>query len=126
MPDPDSGNTVTLPEGFKITEALEIFSPGAEGPEMINNATPTFSWADDSSEEGYEVRVFDAFGNEIWFDDIGPGTGDTVEHTYAGPALEEGMYYQFKALSWREKTGQRTAISKTEDLKGVFTYSAVP
>jgi len=123
VPDPTSGNTVTLEEGFKVTEALAVTSPGADGPEMIATATPVFTWADDSSEDGYEVRVFDAFGTEIWQTEIGPVSGEeTVSLTYGGPALEEGMYYQFKALSFREKTGQRTAISSTEDLKGVFYF----
>ncbi len=127
VPDPDTGNTVTLPEGFKITEALAVTSPGAEGPEAVDTQTPTFIWADDSSEEGFEVHVYDAFGNEIWTQDIGPVSGSaTAELTYAGPALEEGMFYQFKALSFREQTASRTAISATEDLRGVFFYSNNP
>ena len=32
------------------------------------------------------------------------------------------MFYQFRATSFREKTGVWTAISTTEDLKGVFYY----
>jgi hypothetical protein len=127
VPDPTTGNTVTLPEGFKVTEALAVTFPGAEGPEAVDTLTPTFIWADDSSEEGYEVYVFDAFGNEIWNEEIGPVSGsETVEHTYAGPTLEAGMYYQFKAVSFREKTGERTAISATEDLRGVFYYVSNP
>ena len=127
VPDPITGNTVTLPEGFKVTEALEVVYPGADGPQAIDSPTPTFQWADDSSEEGYNVAVFDAFGNVIWSDEIGPVSGsETVEHTYTGPALEEGMYYQFKAISFRDKTGARTAISTTEDLKGVFYYLSNP
>ena len=127
VPDPTTGNTVTLPEGFKVTEALAVTSPGAEGPEAVDTPTPTFIWADDSSEEGFELHVFDAFGNEIWYQELGPVSGsETVERTYAGPTLEEGMYYQFKALSFREKTGERTAISATEDLRGVFYYESNP
>jgi hypothetical protein len=123
VPDPTTGNTITLSEGFKITEALAITSPGAEGPEAVATPTPTFIWADDPSAEGFEVRVFDAFGNEIWYQETGP---DTVELIYAGPALEAGMYYQFKALSYREQSGTRTAISATEDLRGVFYYESNP
>ena len=37
-----------------------------------------------------------------------------------GPDLEKGMYYQFRATSWREPGGTPTPISQTEDLKGVF------
>lgn len=43
-------------------------------------------------------------------------------HAYDGPALEIGMFYQFRATSFRERNGPRTAISTTEDLKGVFFY----
>ena len=52
------------------------------------------------------------------------GTGEeTVEQVYAGPALEEGMYYQFRVTSYRDKQhGGRTLISTTEDLKGVFYH----
>ena len=67
--------------------------------------------------------VLDAFGNEVWTDEIGPVSGSAVvSHVYAGPALEPGMFYQFRATSFREKTGTWTAISTTEDLKGVFYY----
>ncbi|MBW1809949.1 MAG: carboxypeptidase regulatory-like domain-containing protein [Deltaproteobacteria bacterium] len=125
VPDPVSGNTVNLPESFKITEALEIFSPGADGPELVTSATPVFSFANDTSEEGYEVHVFDAFGNEIWMTEIGPSSS-SLDVQYAGPALEDGMYYQFKAHSWRVKLDLRTPISATEDLKGVFYYSSNP
>lgn len=127
VPDPDMGNTVILPEGFKVTEALAVIGPGAEGPEEVTTPTPVFEWQDDSSEEGYEVRVFDAFGNEIVSEQMGPVSGSaTVSHTYAGPALEPGMFYQFRATSFREKTGDWTAISSTEDLKGVFQYVETP
>jgi len=127
VPDPAMGNAVTLSEGFKVTEALAVVTPGAEGPEEVTTPTPVFEWEDDSSEEGYEVRVFDAFGNEIFSEEIGPVSGSaTVSHTYAGPALEPGMFYQFRVTSFREKTGDRTAISSTEDLKGVFQYVVIP
>jgi hypothetical protein len=123
LPDPALGNDVDLPEGFKVTEALSVARPGADGPERVANSTPTLEWADDSSEEGYEIRVFDAFGNLVWEDEIGPTTGSsTVTHTYAGPALEAGMFYQFRVTSFRERSGARSAISATEDLKGVFFY----
>jgi hypothetical protein len=123
VPDPGAGNVVTLPEGFKVTGALAVVSPGADAPEEINTPTPTLTWEDDSSEEGYEIRVFDAFGNEVWSDEIGPTSGSaTVSHVYAGPALEHGMFYQFRITSFREREEERTAISMTEDLKGVFYF----
>jgi hypothetical protein len=123
VPDPDSGNTISLSEGFKVTAALGVVSPGADEPEQIDSLTPTLQWEDDSSEEGYDIVVLDAFGNEVWSGEIGPVSGSaTVSRAYAGPALEPGMFYQFRATSFRNKTGTWTAISTTEDLKGVFYY----
>ncbi len=125
VPDPVSGNSVVLPEGFKVTEALEVLSPGANGPEAVTTQTPVFNFANDTSEDGYQIHVFDAFGTEIWTIEIGPSS-TPPEVTYAGPALDPGMYYQFRALSFRDKSGTRTAISATEDLKGVFWYDSNP
>jgi hypothetical protein len=123
VPDPETGNTIALSEGFKVTEALQVESPGSDQPDQVDTLTPVFEWQDDSSEEGYEITVLDAFGNLIWTDEIGPVSGSlTVQHTYAGPPLDAGMFYQFRTTSFREKTGTRTAISTTEDLKGVFYY----
>lgn len=127
VPDPVAGRTIDLAEGFKVTGALAVVSPGSDGPEEVFTPTPVFEWEDDSSEDGYELRVFDAFGNQIWSEEIGAVSGlATVTHTYDGPALEPGMFYQFRATSFREKLGDRTAISSTEDLKGVFQYLEAP
>lgn len=123
VPDPVDGNSVVLPEGFKVTEALAVIAPGADGPEPVTGQTPVFNFANDTSEDGYEIHVFDAFGTEIWSTEIGP-SASPLEVGYAGPALDPGMYYQFRALSFRDKSGPRTAISATEDLKGVFWYDA--
>ncbi|MFZ5892382.1 MAG: hypothetical protein ACOY0T_15085 [Myxococcota bacterium] len=113
---------VSVP-GFKITGALDVMAPGATEPEVVTG-TPTFRWADDSSEDGYEVTVYDTFGNEIFHDpDVARVTGSPeVSLAYQGPALTPG-YYQFRAVSWRAEKGTgaaRTYISSTEDLKGVF------
>jgi hypothetical protein len=117
----DHGGEVSIDAGFKITEALEVFSPGADEPEVVGDL-PTFVFADDSSEDLYHVVVFDALGELIWEDDAVPGvSGDAqVSVPYAGPALEPGMYYQFRATSKRDKMGEITSISRTEDLRGVF------
>jgi hypothetical protein len=117
-----AGAAVDVP-GFKITGALDVVGPGAEAPEPVT-ADITFEWADDSSEDGYELTVLDTFGVEVWKDtDVPRVTGSaTVTHAYAGDALAPG-YYQFRAVSWREEKGTaggRTYISATEDLKGVF------
>jgi hypothetical protein len=117
-----SGGAVTLPESFKITEALEIFSPGGgDGPtEVVGN--PTLIWADDSSEDYYTVEVFDSSGNVIWSDLNVPGVSgsSTVSVVYGGPALESGKIYQFRALSWRDSNGGASPISATEDLRGMM------
>lgn len=112
---------LTLDESFKITEALAIVGPGAEGPEAVDG-TPTFVWADDSSEDRYEIVVRDAFGEEIWRDDEVPGVSgsDTVEVGYGGPALSSGMVYQFRVTSWKDGPQGSEAISRSEDLRGVF------
>ena len=50
-----------------------------------------------------------------------PGVSGSTNVTvpYAGP-MEPGMYYQFRATSWRVAGGKAGAISNTEDLRGVF------
>lgn len=109
-----AGQTTTV-EGFKITEALAITSPGADGPEEVQGA-PVLSWVDDSSEDEYLLEVFDAFGNLVWMFTEPGQSGDDPAVTYAGPALESGMYYQFRVTSIKDMV----PISRTEDLKGVF------
>lgn len=121
-----SGTDVEIGEGFKVTEALEIVGPGADTIETITDATPTFEWADDSSEEGYEIRVYDAFGVQI-HEDLGlpsvSGSG-TVTYDYPGtPALEPGMVYQFRVWSYSiDMDGAHVYKSVTEDLRGVFLF----
>jgi hypothetical protein len=116
-----AGAAVDVP-GFKITGALEVVGPGKDEPEVVSGDI-SFEWADDSSEDGYELTVLDTFGVEVWKDtEVARVTGSaTVSHAYGGPALDPG-YYQFRVVSWRQdKNGTtRTYISATEDLKGVF------
>ncbi|MBI5538333.1 MAG: hypothetical protein HY898_36760 [Deltaproteobacteria bacterium] len=111
--------SMALSQGFKVTGALAVNSPGANGPEEVSG-TPTFSWEDDSSEDTYTLQVFDAFGNEVWKQEgiVGPKGSKPVTAPYAGPALTPAMYYQFRATSIKDGT----PISSTEDLKGVFVY----
>lgn len=113
-----AGEAVTVPEGFKITEALEVVAPGAEAPTVVS-ATPTFEFRDDSSEKGYIVRVFDVFGEMIWENAMVPSVSGSkvVEVPYEGPALVSGLYYQFRAIS---VDGDGVPLSATEDLRGVF------
>jgi hypothetical protein len=129
MPTP--GDTVSL-DSFKITEALNVVSPGREDPEEVTEA-PTLTWADDSSEDFYTVVVYNAYGELVWClsdqmmgcdgGNVDRVTGaDNVEVQYDGP-LEPGMYYQFRATSWRQSGGNPGPISQTEDLRGVFYVS---
>lgn len=120
-----AADAVTLPESFKVTEALAVEGPGAEQPEAVSEK-PTLVWADDSSEDWYELRVFDAFGNEVWADENVPSVSGstTASRQYEGP-LDVGMYYQFRVTSWRQPgNGAAAPISATEDLRGVFFLPA--
>lgn len=119
------GAAVTVAEGFKVTEALPIRGPGVDGPEMVE-AKPTFVWADDSSEDGYTVAVYDALGEEVWTTELPGANGGDVSLEYGGPALQAGMYYQFRVTSWREVQNERSNISRTEDLRGVFVHGEAP
>ncbi len=117
--------TMAMDESFKITEALAITSPGADGPEAVSEK-PELIWADDSSEDWYDLRVYDAFGDEVWNSLMIPGVSgsDTVSVQYEGP-LDPGMYYQFRVSSWRQPgKGDAAPISATEDLRGVFFLPA--
>lgn len=118
IPEVVVGDTDTsVDAGFKVTEALEVESPGAEVPEVVG-AAPDFVFADDSSEDSYHVVVYDAFGELVWDNPEVPRvTGSkTVTVPYGGPALLSGMYYQFRATSLKDGV----ALSRTEDLRGVF------
>jgi hypothetical protein len=114
------GQSQSIASTFKITGALAVVSPGADKVDTVSG-TPKLVWGDDSGEDHYEVRVFDALGNKVWEELAVPGVsgGAQVSVDYGGPALESGMIYQFRATSIK-KGG--AAIAQTEDLKGVFLY----
>jgi hypothetical protein len=117
--------TLALSDGFKVTQALGTVGPGVDGPEAVSEK-PDLVWTDDSSEDGYDLHVFDALGNEVWQKlELPPVKGaKTVTVKYEGP-LDPGMYYQFRVSSWREPgKGERAPISTTEDLRGVFFLPA--
>ena len=115
-----AGGTSKTVDGFKITGALSTESPGKDAIEEVMG-TPSFVWGDDSSEDHYEVRLFDAFGKNVWENLNVPSMSGskTVTAAYAGPALLPGMIYQFRATSIG-KGG--VPIAQTEDLRGVFVY----
>jgi hypothetical protein len=119
-----SGGAVSLPESFKITEALAVVSPGGGDEPTVVVGTPTLIWADDSSEDYYSVEVFDSSGNILWSDPDVPGVSgsSTVSLVYGGPVLQSGRAYQFRATSWRVSggSGDPGPISSTEDLRGVM------
>ncbi len=121
---PAGETSVTVDSSFKVTEALATVGPGVDEPEAVDGP-PELVWADDSSEDYYEVRVFDAFGNEVWNDLMVPSVsgGDNASIQYEGP-LDPGMYYQFRVTSWRSPGGQAAPIAATEDLRGVFYLPA--
>ncbi len=115
------GETVTIEDTFKVTGAIAIRSPGAAGAEALS-ASPTFVFADDASAEEYQVVVVDAFGTVVWeHTEVDLGGGDKSV-AYAGPALESGMYYQYRVISTKidGTLAEQCELSRTEDLKGVF------
>lgn len=135
MPSP--GMAVALPTSFKITEALAVFGPGVDDPEPVTTP-PLLRWADDSSEDFYTVVVYNAYGDLVWCladAAIMPGCDgpnipgvsgqNEVSVMYGGP-MDPGMYYQFRALSWRAPGGNPGPISATEDLRGVFYVDVTP
>jgi hypothetical protein len=111
-----TGDNVAL-EGFKVTGALAVVAPGADTLELVSQPFD-LSWEDDSSEDSYDVVVFDALGNLTWQQSGIPGPRGNGNATvpYGGPALVPGMVYQFRATSIKDGV----PISATEDLRGVF------
>jgi hypothetical protein len=118
----DAGGTSAVEQSFKVTEALGIMNPGSEGIDVVAAGPVTLTWADDSSEDGYELRVYDALGTLVHEDtEVARTTGSpTVEYALDAADYAPGMLYQFRVWSWRERTDGRTYISASEDLKGVF------
>lgn len=113
-----SGADQTLAAAFKVTGSLDVVSPDAQAEV---SGTPTFVWKDDSGEDHYEIRVFDSFGTLVWSDLAVPGVSGNadVSVAYGGAPLQSGFVYQFRATSINQGN---TAISQTEDLRGVFVY----
>jgi len=117
--------TYDMPDSFKVTQALPTIAPGVDGPEAVTEA-PLLEWGDDSSEDWYDVYVYDAFGEEVWNALNLPSVsgGGVASVQYEGP-LDPGMYYQFRVTSWRQPGGgDASPIATTEDLRGVFFLPA--
>ena len=114
------GETIEIAQSFKVTGALDVLAPGADGAEEVT-LSPSFSWVDDSSEDQYDVVVVDSFANVIWSEQMTGVSGGNVEVPYAGSDLQTASYYQFRVISSRSTGGgSRCEISTTEDLEGVF------
>jgi hypothetical protein len=119
------GQDVTLSNPFKITGSLDVLSPTQN---QVVSATPTLSWVDDSSEDLYQISVFDTFGNIVWDTTIPGSSGSNPSVVFnfdatATQPLESGKFYQFHVFSVKNASGQCAnphAISQTEDLLGVF------
>ena len=115
----------TMPDSFKVTGALAVVAPGAGLPDTLTEK-PTLEWEDDSSEAYYIVEVYNSYGEKVWETQLDGVSGqDTVTVDYDGP-FEAGIYYQFRATSWRSPGGNDAPISMTEDLLGVFQAAPAP
>lgn len=115
-----ASSLVELGESFKVTAALAVGSPGADGVEEVSGPL-AFAWADDSSEDSYHFVLRSALGETVWEVDVpGVSGSDTVDLDYEGPDLTPGMFYQFQATSMRDTKDGMVPISRTEDLRGVF------
>jgi hypothetical protein len=108
-----------LPIGpsFKVTEAITLVGPGANGPESMT-AKPTLSWMKDPSAKDYHVQVFDALGAIVM--DEHTNDGGTISMPYTGP-FDPGMYYQVRITSY-DDASPPSALANTEDLRGVFFH----
>ncbi len=98
---------------FKVTGAVDLVSPGKEGVEEVS-ATPTFTWGSYSNADGYQLKVFDTLGEQLWSKDI--ADKGTVSTVYAGPALKAGYTYQWRLTAFR----RLAPTSATEELRGLF------
>jgi hypothetical protein len=112
--------------GFKVTRAIDIVEPGGSQMDVIADPNPTFAFMRMPSIDFYELRMFNAFGEMVYEDlNILDEAGvEVMEHAYDGPALEEGMIYQFRVMAVGLQTG--TYRNATEDLLGVFQYDPSP
>ena len=112
------GTVQNPPDGFKVTDATVIVSPGAgETPDTVTTLTPTFQWESYPSAASYRVELIDSLGQIIWTRQGITGTQVTYDGT---TALKDGELYQWRATTFRSSGGQLLPTSLTEDLKGVF------
>lgn len=121
------GGPLPLGDHFKITRALDVVTPGAVGVETVNTLPITLEWKDDSSEMGYDLVIYDAYGSVVHQADnlpsVSGGKDGNPRYVWQGLDATPGMIYQFRVQSWRGDTWTKSYLRQTEDLKGVFLYS---
>ncbi|TXD37957.1 hypothetical protein FRC96_07900 [Lujinxingia vulgaris] len=113
---PEGEGHIEVTPVIRVTAALPILSPGAEGPQGLS-ARPYLLWGPAPNVDHYDLVVFDDYGKVVWEAlDIAPGEeGDYLSVAYDGP-FQPGMYYQFRVTAYR--SGSR--VTSTEALRGVF------
>ncbi len=114
-----AGGTFT-PSGlaFKVTGAIEMVGPGADGSVQSASLTPTFTWKAYSSAKTYAVAVYSATGTKVWENISVPSASGQVSAAYAGPALTAGGIYQWRATA---VGNAGNPLSTTEELRGLFS-----
>lgn len=113
---------------FKLVAAVDLASidgvaVGSTGaPVTVTSATPVFAWtkqATYASAATFRTDVFDAFGNQTMTATQSAGGSGPFTETYAGTALQSGMFYQLRITAL---DGASNPLSQTEDAKGVFFF----
>jgi len=118
---------LAIAQSFKVTAAITVDGPGAEGIEVIEALPPVLRWRSVPADAGYDLQVRDAYGDLV-YEALAlppqPGSGHPVSHTWSEAALEPGMIYQFRVWSYRTLgDGTQCYTQVTEDLRGVFRYA---
>jgi len=112
---PSGGTNYNVSIGnFKVTEAIPIIFPGAQGPELITEP-PLFQWTRDAGAKNYIVTVYTAQGTVQWTKNVQKTDAATMSVQYDGPALNG--FYQWVVVSY---SNLNAPISMSEDLLGIF------
>lgn len=108
-------NGAVTPSGIsiKVTGAILMNGPGADGTVEPVSSTVTFGWHAYPSASTYAVQVYNSTGTKVWEQQSVSGT--TVQ--YNGPALTSGQVYQWRATAYGNNSNP---ISTTEELRGLF------
>jgi len=152
--DPDNIAKFGLPEvtfsrtsgdqtqDFSVTGSVTIVSPtnaaSPVAPQVVNTATPTFTWESYPSAKEYIIEVFDSQGNTIWggYDASGVvvnhaqigASATSVAFNFDGSAiatLQDGQTYRWKIYADDDATlNIQNLISASEEQMGLFTYQA--